>query len=72
MFYHTEEAMASKEKELQKKITELEVWQCFMNSRNSKHVSKHILVFVKSTLINIFIIKLLIQLEFGLMKLNEF
>lgn len=42
MFYHTEEAMASKEKELQKKITELEVWQCFMNSRNSKHVSKHI------------------------------
>lgn len=68
MFYHTEEAMASKEKELQKKITELEVWQCFMNSRNSKHI----LVFVKSTLINIFITKLLIQLEFGLMKLNEF
>lgn len=40
MFYDTEEAMASKEKELQKKIQELEVWLSFMNSCN--HNSKDI------------------------------
>lgn len=58
MFYDTEEAMASKEKELQKKIQELEVWLSFMNSR---YTSFKLIVamwiknksFVKSCLINI-------------------
>lgn len=43
MFYDTEEAMTSKEKEYLKKIEQLEVWLCFMNSCN--HNNKHIPVF---------------------------